>query len=99
MNLLRNPYRPLEKSLGYRFRKKKFLEIGGFNTHISFFEDTELSMRMAKMGELKIDKNLWVETSTRRFRKMGYRKLFWINLKAFWCMLNKKPIKTQYFNR
>jgi ribonuclease-3 len=26
MNLLRNPYRPLEKSLGYRFRKKKFLE-------------------------------------------------------------------------
>ncbi|MBU1692379.1 MAG: ribonuclease III [Verrucomicrobia bacterium] len=27
MNLLHNPYRLLEKSLGYRFRKKKFLEI------------------------------------------------------------------------
>ncbi|MFH1448326.1 MAG: glycosyltransferase [Candidatus Micrarchaeota archaeon] len=79
------------------YRKDKFFEVNGFNTDISFWEDTELSMRMKKLGQLRIDGGLWVETSTRRFRQMGYPKLFWINMKAFFNFSTHKPIKTKYF--
>jgi glycosyltransferase involved in cell wall biosynthesis len=79
------------------YRKDKFLEIGGFDTDISFFEDTDLSMRIKKLGRIWIDKDLNVETSTRRFRKMGYAKLFWINTSAFFNSLTGKPITTKYF--
>jgi glycosyltransferase involved in cell wall biosynthesis len=79
------------------YRKDKFLEIGGFDTKISFFEDTDLSMRIKKLGRIAIDKHMWIKTSTRRFRQMGYAKLFWINMMAFYCSLRKRPIKTQYF--
>ncbi len=79
------------------YRKKNFFDVKGFNTNISFWEDTELSMRMKKRGRLRIDGNLWVETSTRRFRQMGYPKVFWINMKAFFNFWTKRPIKTKYF--
>jgi glycosyltransferase involved in cell wall biosynthesis len=79
------------------YRKDKFFSIKGFNTEISFWEDTELSMRMKKLGKLVIDGNLWVYTSTRRFRQMGYPKVFWINMKAFFNFSTHRPIKTKYF--
>ncbi len=79
------------------YRKEKFYEVKGFNTNVSFWEDTELSMRMKKVGKLKIDRELWVETSTRRFRQMGYPKVFWVNFMAFLDFALHKPIKTEYF--
>ncbi len=79
------------------YRKDKFDELKGFNMNVSFWEDTELSMRAKKIGKLKIDGKLWVETSTRRFRQMGYPRVFWINLKAFVSFTLHRPIKTKYF--
>jgi len=79
------------------YRKDKFMEVGGFCTKLSFFEDTDLSMRVRKIGKVMIDRHMWIKTSTRRFREMGYAKLFRINLDAFICTLLKKPIKTEYF--
>lgn len=79
------------------YRKNKFFELKGFNTNVSFWEDTELSMRMKKLGKLRIDGNWYVETSTRRFRQMGYPKVFWVNLMAFFNFALHKPIKTKYF--
>jgi glycosyltransferase involved in cell wall biosynthesis len=79
------------------YRKDKFFELKGFNTAVSFWEDTELSMRMKKVGKLKIDGGWWVETSTRRFRQMGYPKVFWVNMKAFFNFATHRPIKTKYF--
>jgi hypothetical protein len=79
------------------YKKREFLRIGGFNIHVSFFEDTELSMRMIKEGKLMVDGELWVRTSTRRFRQMGYVKLFKINMTAFISALLRKPITTEYF--
>ncbi|MFH1470225.1 MAG: glycosyltransferase [Candidatus Micrarchaeota archaeon] len=79
------------------YRKEKFFELKGFNTNISFWEDTELSMRMKKIGRCHIDGDWYVETSTRRFRQMGYPKVFWINMKAFFSFGTHRPIKTKYF--
>ncbi len=79
------------------YRKDKFFELKGFDTNVSFWEDTELSMRMKKIGKLHIDGGWWVETSTRRFRQMGYPKVFWVNLKAFVSFSLHRPIKTKYF--
>ncbi|MFH0818322.1 MAG: glycosyltransferase [Candidatus Micrarchaeota archaeon] len=79
------------------YRKEKFFELKGFNTNVSFWEDTELSMRMKKIGKCHIDGRWYVETSTRRFRQMGYPKVFWVNMKAFISFAMHKPIKTKYF--
>lgn len=79
------------------YRRENFLKIGGFNEKISFFEDTELSMRMKKVGRLRINKRMVVSTSIRRFRQMGYIKVGIINMKAFLNFLLGRPIKTKYF--
>ena len=79
------------------YRKKAFQKIGGFNQKVSFWEDTELSMRVKKVGKLRIDGRLKVVTSTRRFRQMGYITLFKINFKAFFSFMAGKKITTNYF--
>ncbi len=79
------------------YRKKEFCKVCGFSTKVSFWEDTELSMRMKKLGKLKIDRRLVVRTSTRRFRQQGYWKVFWINLQAFINFSLGRQIKTKYF--
>ncbi|MEW6329589.1 MAG: glycosyltransferase, partial [Candidatus Micrarchaeota archaeon] len=79
------------------YRRANFLKIGGFNENVSFFEDTELSMRMKKVGRVKVNKNMAVATSIRRFRQMGYIRLGMINVQAFLNFLLGRPIKTKYF--
>lgn len=79
------------------YRRENFLKIGGFNESVSFFEDTELSMRMKRVGRIRINKNMVVSTSIRRFRQMGYLKVGVINVKAFLNFLLGRPIKTKYF--
>lgn len=71
------PYRYLEKFLSggwsmaganFAVRKKAFLKTGGFNTNIKSCEDIDLSQRLKKVGETKMNPGLRVETSGRRFR-------------------------------
>ncbi|MBI4399199.1 glycosyltransferase [Candidatus Micrarchaeota archaeon] len=79
------------------YRKKEFLKVKGFSTAVSFFEDTELSMRIRKDGRLKVDGNLVVYTSTRRFKQKGYAKVFRQNTMAFINFLRGSKIDTPYF--
>lgn len=79
------------------YRKDNFLKENGFSTAVSFWEDTELSMRMKNHGKLLIDGRMVVWTSTRRFRQKGYLTVFKQNLSAFLNHLQKKPIVTEYF--
>jgi len=79
------------------YRRSAFLKQKGFSTTISFWEDTELSMRMKNTGKLLIDRNMVVWTSTRRFRQKGYGSVFMINLKAFIDHLLGRPITERYF--
>ncbi|RLG19628.1 hypothetical protein DRN67_02235 [Candidatus Micrarchaeota archaeon] len=79
------------------YSKKYFKKLKGFNTKISFFEDTELSMRAKKIGKIRIDPKLIVYASTRRFKQKGYLSVAKINVQAFFNFLLGRPIKTKYF--
>lgn len=65
------------------FRKKDFIEEGGFNEDISFLEDTELSLRMKEYGKIPYDKHTKVKTSARRENESGYIKMFVKFAKAY----------------
>ncbi|VVC04081.1 Glycosyltransferase AglE [Candidatus Burarchaeum australiense] len=80
------------------YRKEIFKKLCGFSTEISFFEDTELSMRAKKVGKIKIDPNLIVYASTRRFKQKGYLSVAAKNVQAFFNFLLGRPIKTRYFD-
>ncbi|MFA6036058.1 MAG: glycosyltransferase [Candidatus Micrarchaeia archaeon] len=79
------------------YRKDIFKKMDGFNTKISFFEDTEMSMRAKKMGKVWINPDKIVYASTRRFKQKGYLSVALINIKAFLSFLLHLPIKTRYF--
>ena len=79
------------------YRKDIFKKLGGFNTIISFFEDTEMSMRAKKLGKVWINPDMVVYASTRRFKQKGYLAVALINIKAFLSFLLHLPIKTKYF--
>jgi len=80
------------------YSKKYFKKLGGFNEEISFFEDTELSMRAKKIGKIKIDPGLVVYASPRRFKQKGYLSVALKNMKAFFNFLTGRPIKAKYFD-
>jgi GT2 family glycosyltransferase len=58
------------------YRRSAFDAVGGFDGRLSFLEDTDLSMRMKRVGEVVYDPSARVETSVRRQREEGYLRLF-----------------------
>ena len=56
--------------LGSNFgvRKSAFEKIGGFNTDLTLGEDVDLSQRLKKIGTVRLDTDLLVYSSGRRFR-------------------------------
>jgi len=78
--------------------KTDFLKIGGFDETLSMFEDTDLSIRMSKVGRIKMDKNLYVYNSTRRIKKEGYMGLFMRYLRVYFLYFSGKPIRTRHFD-
>ncbi len=49
-------------------RKTSFIEVGGFNTNLEVFEDADLSQRLKKYGDVKMDPDFKVQTSGRRYK-------------------------------
>lgn len=58
------------------YRRKPFLDAGGFDETMSFVEDTDCSLRMNDRGTMVYDPNTAVKTSTRRQNDDGYLPLF-----------------------
>lgn len=52
-------------------KKEAFLEIGGFNTSIPLSEDSNLGVRLRKVGKVLRLANFKVKTSARRFNQLG----------------------------
>lgn len=80
------------------YRKDIFLKAGGFDESMTMMEDTVLSLKVEKIGKLRIDKNLTVSVSTRRMRQERYRLIFLQYLKAYLYYFTKRPIKVRYFD-
>lgn len=58
------------------YRRRAFLDAGGFDESLSFIEDTDCSLRMRAHGDVVYDPRAWVETSVRRQAEAGYLGLF-----------------------
>jgi len=73
------------------FRKSDYYKTTGFDENINFGEDADLSRKLSKYGQVKIDSNLCCFVSARRYG--GNHGLF-KQLKAFLMLChNKKPAK------
>jgi len=54
----------------FAVRRKALIKAGGFNQNIEFCgDDTELSLRLRKVGRVKFEKRIVVESAPRRFEK------------------------------
>jgi glycosyltransferase involved in cell wall biosynthesis len=58
-------------------RNKVFNSAGGYNEMMAAGEDYDLYRRIAKTGKIKFLGKHIVYESPRRYRKFGYRKVFW----------------------
>lgn len=57
--------------------KNIFSESGGYNESMPAGEDYDLYRRIKKIGKIKFLHDIIVYESPRRYRKYGYRKVFW----------------------
>lgn len=78
------------------YRRKEFLAAGGFDEEMSMLEDTELSLRIR--GKKVFRRSIFVHSSPRRMRKVGYTRLWLGFARGYvrWLIFGKKP-KRAYF--
>ncbi|MFC7231310.1 hypothetical protein ACFQMM_07645 [Saliphagus sp. GCM10025308] len=57
-------------------RRTAFERVGGFDESLPFLEDTDLSLRLRREGEVVYDRECAVRTSVRRQEREGYGRLF-----------------------
>ena len=79
-------------------KREALTSVGGFDTDLEFFgEDTNLTRRVAKVGEIDFTNQLFVYTSPRRFKQEGGVKLatkYVLNFFGEWIF--KKPVSKTY---
>jgi glycosyltransferase involved in cell wall biosynthesis len=75
-------------------RRSALEKIGGFNVDIKFYgEDTDIAMRIQKVGKVEFDFGFKMHTSARRLKEEGFVKTagrYVINF--FWVSFFKKPL-------
>jgi glycosyltransferase involved in cell wall biosynthesis len=87
-------------AVGGNFAAKKasLLQIGGFDTSISFYgEDTNIARRLSEVGKVVFDMQLVMHTSARRLLEEGFTSTamnYVINFMAE--VVLKKPLSAQY---
>jgi len=78
-------------------RREKFFETGGYNENLVAGEDYDLYKRLKKCGSLKFRRDFIVYESPRRYRKFGYKRVFWDWTKnAIAVTLRNKSISTKW---
>jgi glycosyltransferase involved in cell wall biosynthesis len=74
------------------FRKDAYLKVGGINPLFTMSSDVDLGIRLAKLGKIKVVKDMLVHTSARRWEQ-GFFSTLWDyakgNIYAAW--LRKPP--------
>lgn len=89
-------------SIGGNFAvyKSFFEKVGGFNEEISLYgDDTDLPLRLRKLGKVRFFRNLEVEGSARRLKKEGALKTcLKYTLNVIWPNLFGKPFTKDYID-
>jgi cellulose synthase/poly-beta-1,6-N-acetylglucosamine synthase-like glycosyltransferase len=80
------------------FTRTAWLKAGGFDTTIAFFgEDTDVAVRLSRVGKVKFTFALPMKTSGRRLEKEGvFRTAGRYTLNFFWVTFKGKPATTDY---
>ena len=58
-------------------KREYFFKLNGYNEQMAAGEDFDLYRRLEKFGKIKFLRNLTIYESPRRYRKFGYRQVFW----------------------
>ena len=79
-------------------RKAALDAVEGYNTEIAFFgEDTDFAVRIAKVGNVKLVRKMWVYSSARRFQVEGIVLTTWRYILNYFTVTFKgKPVTTEY---
>jgi cellulose synthase/poly-beta-1,6-N-acetylglucosamine synthase-like glycosyltransferase len=80
------------------FRRDAWLKAGGFDTSIAFFgEDTDVAVRLSKVGKVKWTWGLPMKTSGRRLEKEGvFKTAGTYTLNFFWVTFRGRPATVDY---
>jgi glycosyltransferase involved in cell wall biosynthesis len=69
-------------------RKATFDSLGGFRTDLVTREDTDMFLRLSRVGRTMLDPNLQVYHSGRRAHRIGWPRLLWAwAVNTFWVAL------------
>ena len=87
--------------LGANFIAKRAAleEIGGFDTNLAFYgEDTNLALRLSKVGKAKFAMSFYILGSARRLLKEGLFKTFWVYAVNYCMVALRIGPRTQAYN-
>lgn len=80
------------------YRKILFEKNIGFDESLSFLEDTDYSLRISRLGKVRISKKIIVYSSPRRFKQKGYLGTWIKFFRAYLKYFMNKPLENDYFN-
>lgn len=80
------------------FRRAAWAQVGGYDRSIQFFgEDTDVAVRLSRVGKVKFTFRLKMKTSGRRLEKEGvFRTASTYTLNFFWVTFRGKPATKDY---
>lgn len=80
------------------FKRQAWADVGGYDRSIEFFgEDTDVAVRLSKVGGVKWTFKLKMKTSGRRLEKEGvFRTAGTYTLNFFWVTFRGKPATKDY---
>lgn len=79
-------------------RREAFIKVGGFDTSLPLSEDSDLGIRLRKLGQVVRLANFKVKTSARRFNRLGFFGGLWdYSSNYFKFKLNLKPLQNVTF--
>lgn len=79
-------------------RRSAWVEAGGYDTSIEFYgDDTDIAMRMSRVGNVRFTRRLRMKTSGRRLATEGlFRTGFTYAINFFWVTFTGRPITKEY---
>lgn len=80
------------------FKRQAWADVGGYNREIQFFgEDTDVAVRLSRVGNVKWTYKLRMKTSGRRLEKEGvFATAGTYTLNFFWVTFRGKPVTKEY---
>ncbi|MCW5721690.1 MAG: glycosyltransferase family 2 protein [Devosia sp.] len=80
------------------FKREAWRQVGGYDRSIEFFgEDTDVAVRLSRVGGVKWTYKLRMKTSGRRLEKEGaFKTAATYTLNFFWVTFRGKPITMDY---